>query len=107
MFLVTEQEGQVKDAELRHEVDDRTAGNDGHVHHAHTDVLQKRALIAELRVRENGNAEFTVAFCFHDFLELQSRDMERILLVDDMGQAKRARIRGAGNRQAHHHTSDN
>ncbi len=81
-----EKEGKVEHAELGHEVDDRAAGDDRRVHHAHAHALEKVPFVAELRVGVDGDRQFTLAPALHEFLEFEGTYVEGVVFVHHVGQ---------------------
>ena len=86
MLRGTEKEREVKNAELRHEIDYRAAGDDGRINNAHTHALQEVALVSKLRVGIDRDCKLTIASCFYEFLELERTHVKRIIFVYYVGE---------------------
>ena len=81
----SKQEWHFKHSQFRQEVTDRSVGNYSGVNGSHLHAFDQSAFIAERCIGEDFHFDFALRLGFDDFLELETGDVVRVFLINNMG----------------------
>jgi hypothetical protein len=85
MLITGEQEGEIQDQEVFHEVAERSGGGDGDVQGAHLEIFNVGTLVTELSGGEDVDLHGTVGFLIDEFGKLLETEMIRMGIRAGMG----------------------